>query len=148
VQEDLTTALSRISSIRVPGRSSVERYRDGRPGTQEMAAALGVDYILEGSVSVVGKEVRIAVQLIHGPTDQHVWAEEYDYPFSVDQVISVRSALAREVATRLRAIITPEEEEWISRAPTEVEEALQLYQRAHLPRALQLGMDRPPGGPP
>jgi len=130
VQEDLTTALSRISSIRVPGRSSVDRYRENRPSTREMAAALGVDFLLEGSASVVGEEVRITVQLIDGRRDQHIWAEEYDYPFSVDRVISVRSALAQEVAARLRAIVTPEEQARLSRAPTEVAEAYELYQRA------------------
>ncbi|MGD2070908.1 MAG: adenylate/guanylate cyclase domain-containing protein, partial [Gemmatimonadota bacterium] len=130
VQEDLTTALSRIRALRVPGRSSVERYREGRPNTRDMASALGVDYLLEGSVTVVGEEVRVTVQLIEGRTDQHVWAEEYDYAFSVDQVIAVRSALAREVAARLRAIITPEEEARIATPATEVPEALELYQRA------------------
>jgi len=130
VQEDVTTALSRIQALRVPGRSSVDRYRENRPTTQEMAAALGADYLLGGSATIVGEAVRVTVQLIDGRTDQHVWAEEYDYAFAVDQVISVRSAVAREVASRLRAIITPEERGRISAAPTEVPEALKLYQRA------------------
>jgi class 3 adenylate cyclase/TolB-like protein/Tfp pilus assembly protein PilF len=130
VQEDVTTALSRIQALRVPGRSSVDRYKENRPSTQEMAAALGADYLLEGSATVVGKAVRVTVQLIDGRTDQHVWSEEYDYAFSVDQVISVRSALAREVASRLRALITPEEEARISEPPTQVPEALELYLRA------------------
>jgi TolB-like protein/Tfp pilus assembly protein PilF len=130
VQEDVTTALSRIQALRVPGRSSVDRFRENRPSTQEMAAALGADYLLEGSATVVGEAVRVTVQLIDGRTDQHVWSEEYDYAFSVDQVISVRSALAREVASRLRALITPEEEARISEPPTQVPEALELYLRA------------------
>jgi TolB-like protein/Tfp pilus assembly protein PilF len=130
VQEDVTTALSRIQAIRVPARSSVDRYRENRPSTREMAAALGADYLLEGSATVVGDAVRVTVQLIDGRTDQHVWAEEYDYAFAVDQVISVRAALAREVASRLRAIITPEEQARISEPPTESPEALKLYQRA------------------
>ncbi len=130
VQEDLTTALSRIQAIRVPGRSSVDRYREQRPSTQEMAVALGVDYLLEGSATIVGEQVRVTVQLIDGGTDQHLWAEEYDYAFSVDQVISVRSSLAREVASRLRAIITPEEQVRISTPGTEIPDALELYQRA------------------
>ena len=130
VQEDVTTALSRIQALRVPARSSVDRFRENRPSTQEMAAALGADYLLEGSATVVGDAVRVTVQLIDGRTDQHVWAEEYDYAFSVDQVIAVRAALAREVAARLRAIITPEEQARISEHATENPEALELYQRA------------------
>jgi TolB-like protein/Tfp pilus assembly protein PilF len=130
VQEDVTTALSRIKALRVPARSSVARFRDDRPGSREIASALGADYLLEGSATVVGESVRVAVQLIDGRTDQHVWAEQYDYAFSVEQVISVRTSLAQEVASRLEAIITPEEQARISEFPTQEPDALKLYQRA------------------
>ncbi|MBT8395397.1 MAG: tetratricopeptide repeat protein, partial [Gemmatimonadetes bacterium] len=130
VHEDITTALSRIRSLRVPARSSVERFRTDRPGTEEMAAALGADYLLEGSTTVVQGSVRVTVQLIDGRTDEHIWAEEYDHEFTVEDLIAVRSAVAQEVASHLRATITPEEEARIAALPTETPEAWELYQRA------------------
>jgi TolB-like protein/class 3 adenylate cyclase len=129
VHEDITTALSRIRSLRVPARSSVARFRTDRPGTREMAAALGADYLLEGSTTVVQGTVRVTVQLIDGRTDEHIWAEEYDHEFTVAEIIAVRSAVAREVASHLRAAITPDEEARIAALPTEIPEAWELYQR-------------------
>jgi class 3 adenylate cyclase/TolB-like protein/Tfp pilus assembly protein PilF len=130
IQEDITTALSRIRALRVPARTSVARYRENRPGTREMATALGADFLLTGSTTVVGGMARITVALINGRTDEHVWAENYDHEFSVEQVIAVRSAVAQEVASRLRAIITPQEQARIATLPTEIPEAFELYQRA------------------
>jgi class 3 adenylate cyclase/TolB-like protein/Tfp pilus assembly protein PilF len=130
VQEDITTALSKIRSLRVPARSSVVQFRDERPGSREIASVLGVDYLLEGSTTVVGGMARVTVQLIDGRTDQHIWAENYDHEFSIEQLISVRTAVAKEVAARLRAIITPQEEARIATPPTDSPEALKLYQRA------------------
>ena len=129
VHEDITTALSRIRSLRVPARSSVARFRTDRPSTREMAEALGADYLLEGSTTVVRGTVRVTVQLIDGKTDEHIWAEEYDYEFTVEQLIAVRSAVAQEVASHLRAVITPDEEARIGALPTESPEAWELYQR-------------------
>jgi TolB-like protein/class 3 adenylate cyclase len=130
IQEDITTALSQIRALRVPARSSVARFREDRPSSQEMAAALGADFLLEGSTTVAGGMARVTVQLIDGRTDEHIWAENYDHEFSVEQLIAVRSAVALEVATRLRALITPQEQARIATAPTESPEALELYQRA------------------
>jgi TolB-like protein/class 3 adenylate cyclase/tetratricopeptide (TPR) repeat protein len=130
VQEDITSALSRIRTLRVPGRSSVEQYRDSRPGTREIADALGADYLLEGSARVVSGTVRITVQLIDGRTDQHVWTEDYDRSFSVEEVIGIQSEVAETVAEELRAVITPAEAARISALPTESPEAFVLYHRA------------------
>ncbi len=130
VHEDITTALSRIGALRVPARSSVARFRNDRPSSQEIAAALGVDFLLEGSTTVVGDIARVTVQLIDGATDEHIWADEFDHEFSVDQLIAVRSAVARQVAIQLRALVTPEEGERIARAGTRDLLALELYQRA------------------
>jgi TolB-like protein/class 3 adenylate cyclase/Flp pilus assembly protein TadD len=130
VQEDITSALSRIRTLRVPGRSSVERYRENRPSTREIATALGTDYLLEGSARVVSGSVRVTVQLVDGRTDQHLWTEDFDRAFSVEDVIAIQSEVAQAVAARLSAIITPDEAARISTLPTEDPEAFVLYHRA------------------
>jgi TolB-like protein len=45
---------------------------------RDIARALGVDGILEGSVSRSGNRVHINLQLIYAPTDAHLWAQSYD----------------------------------------------------------------------
>jgi tetratricopeptide (TPR) repeat protein len=95
-----------------------------------MASELGVDYLLEGSTTVVSGMARVTVQLIDGRTDQHIWAENYDREFSIEELIAVRTAIAQEVASRLRAIITPQEQARIATLPTQNPRAFELYQRA------------------
>ena len=112
------------------GRSSADRYRDSRPSSQEIASALGADYLLEGSARIVSGTVKVTVQLIDGQTDEHLWTEDYDYDFSVEEAIAIQSQIAGEVASRLEAIITPEEAQRIAALPTAVPEAFILARRA------------------
>jgi len=130
LQEDITTALSRIRTLRVSGRSSVERFRENRPTIPEIAEILGTDYLLEGSARVLSGTVRVTVQLIDGRTDEHLWAEEFDREFSIEEVIAIQSEIAQTVADQLEAFITPEEAAQISRAPTNDPLAFELFQRA------------------
>jgi TolB-like protein len=133
VQEDITTALSRISAIGVPARSSVARFRDGRPDSREMASLLGVAYLLEGSGRIVGTEIKVTVQLIEGRAGRHVWSEEYDAHFSVNEVIRLSSQIAQRVASEIGARLAPSEQEAIAVLPTE---DLVAYRLAHRARAL------------
>jgi TolB-like protein/DNA-binding SARP family transcriptional activator/Tfp pilus assembly protein PilF len=132
VQEDITTALSRISAIGVPARSSVAQFRDNRPDSREMASLLGVAYLLEGSGRIVGTEIKVTVQLIEGSAGRHVWSEEYDASFSMNEVIRLSSQIAQRVASEIGARLAPSEEEAISSLPTEDLTAYRLVHRARL----------------
>ena len=77
--DELTTDLAEISALRVISRGSVMRYRGAqRPPTPEIAKALNVDAVVEGSVMRVGDQVRITAQLIDAPADKHLWAKSYE----------------------------------------------------------------------
>ena len=76
--EELITELSKISALRVTSRQSVMKFRDSELSLSEIASMLGVDAIIEGSVFRVGDSVRITTQLIHGATDEHLWADRFD----------------------------------------------------------------------
>ena len=72
--EDLITDLSQLSGLFVTSRHAVFRYK-GRPAPpQEVARDLGVRYVLEGSVRLAAKRVRINAQLIDAATGFHLWA--------------------------------------------------------------------------
>src|SRR5208283_727570 len=70
--DELTTDLATISALRVISRGSVMQYKGAhRPPTPEIAKALNVDAVVEGSVMRVGDNVRITAQLIDAPDDKH-----------------------------------------------------------------------------
>ena len=76
--EQLITDLAKVGSLRVISRTSVMRYKGTKKGLPEIARELNVDGIVEGSVMRSGNRVRITAQLLHAPTDKHLWAEAYE----------------------------------------------------------------------
>lgn len=115
--EDVITELSRFRELFVISRNTSFKYKAKSVNVGEVARALGVQYVIEGSVRKAGGRVRVTVQLIDAETDRHLWAERYDRElediFAIqDEVTSaVVSTLAGrvEAATRERAANKPTE---------------------------------------
>ncbi|MER8594123.1 hypothetical protein NKH33_21315 [Mesorhizobium sp. M1182] len=76
--EDLTTELARVPGLFVVSRNAASTYKHKETKPAEVAAALGVRCILEGSIRRVGDDMRINAQLIDGSTTGHLWAERFD----------------------------------------------------------------------
>ena len=128
IQDDILTALSKISDLKVISRSSVMRYRDNKRNLREIAHELDVANLLEGSVRRVGDEIRVNAQLIDARTDAHLWAEHYDRKTS--DVFAIQSEVAENIATHLRATLLPAEKAAISVRPTSDLEAFDLFLQA------------------
>ena len=77
VTEDLIGALAGIKALRVRSHRSVLRYKGTKESLPQIAAELGVDALIEGSVRRVGDQVRITAQLVKA-SDEHIWHESYD----------------------------------------------------------------------
>ena len=105
--EALITSLAKIKALRVISRTSAMQYKGVRKSLPHIARELNVDAVIEGSVVRSGERVRIAAQLIHATTDQHLWAESYDRDFR--DILSLQSEIARQVAEEVRIVLTPEE---------------------------------------
>src|SRR5206468_734646 len=105
VHEDILTDLANIPELRIVSRTSVLRYRGTVKPMRDIAADLGVAYVLEGSVRREGNTVRVTGQLIRAATDEHVWAQRYDR--ELKDVFAIQSALATEIAQALQAAISP-----------------------------------------
>lgn len=108
ITEDIITQLSKISALKVVSRTSVMRFKKTTADLREIAGALGVGHILEGSVRRAGDRLRITAQLIDGGTDQHLWADTYDRRLT--DVFEIQSEVAQAIAGALRARLTPEEQ--------------------------------------
>ena len=105
ITEDIITELSRFTSLLVIARNSSFQFRGAATDLVEIQRALGVKYVVEGSLRKLGGQVRITGQLIDTATGNHLWAERYDCAlhdiFAVqDQVVA---AIATTVEGRLAA---------------------------------------------
>ena len=107
ITEALITELAKIGSLRVVSRTSVMRYKARTEPIGQIARALRVQGILEGSVVKSSDRLRITVQLIHAYSDQHLWTEVYDGTMA--DVLEVQSKVARDVAAAIRAQLSRDE---------------------------------------
>ena len=114
--EAILDNLCKIKDLRVPGRTSVEQYRDNPKPIPTIAEEMNVSYILEGSGHRDGTNVRLHVQLLDGRKDQHLWSKIYDS--EIEEIFSMQSEIAQTVAAEIKAIITPEEKQLIEKKPT------------------------------
>lgn len=110
----------------------MDRYREDRPPIREIAGALGVDYLLEGSGGIIGSQVRVTVQLIDGNADDHLWTEVFDRPFSMDAATLLWSEISQGVAAAVGARIAPAEQAALATLPTEDPEAYRLIHQARV----------------
>ncbi len=76
--DDLVTALSRFKTFAVVGRNSTAAHSVPGTDVRETAAALGVRYVLQGSVRRAGAKARVSAQLIDGDTGTHLWGDRYE----------------------------------------------------------------------
>ena len=107
--EALLTVLAKISALRVTSRTTVMKYKGVRSkSAPEIAAELGVDRIVEGTVLRSEDRVRISVQLIDAPRDTHLWAESYER--NLRDVLTLQSEVARAVANEIQVKVTPQEQ--------------------------------------
>jgi TolB-like protein/DNA-binding winged helix-turn-helix (wHTH) protein len=106
MQEELLTRLSGLRELSVVSRTSVERYRDSTTSLPQIAADLGAAAIIEGSVRVDDRKLRITVQLIDGSSDVHLWAETYDRELSIENVFAIQQEVADNIARALQLEFT------------------------------------------
>ncbi|HLW22774.1 MAG TPA: winged helix-turn-helix domain-containing protein [Steroidobacteraceae bacterium] len=108
VTEALITELAKLRGLRVVSRTSVIRYRGTQETVAQIARALRVQAIVEGSVMRSGDQLRITAQLIYASTDQHLWAAGYDG--SIEDIFTLQNRIARDVATIVRGELSPDEQ--------------------------------------
>lgn len=99
ITEDILTALSRYRSVLVVGRGSTFAFRGHDADVRRVGAALGADYVVEGSVGRAGRRVRVRVRLVETEGGRHVWAEQYDQ--DLERIFEVQDEITATVAARI-----------------------------------------------
>jgi TolB-like protein/Tfp pilus assembly protein PilF len=127
IHDELLTRLANIGSLKVISRTSVMEYRETTKNLRQIGKDLSVATVLEGAVQRAGDNVRINVQLIDAATDEHLWANTYDRRLSTDNLFSIQTEIATTIADKLKATLTPDEKERITKVPTENLQAYNLY---------------------
>jgi TolB-like protein/Flp pilus assembly protein TadD len=128
VQDEILSNVARISQLKVISRTSVMQYRaDTKRDLRQIANALGVANILEGTVRRATNRVRITIELVDARTDQTIWSESYDRDLT--DIFAIQSEVAQTIASKLTATLSPEEKKRIEAKPTENLEAYDLYLR-------------------
>jgi TolB-like protein/Flp pilus assembly protein TadD len=129
IQDDILTSLAKIHDLKVISRTSVMPYRGAaKNNLPQIARALGVVNVLEGSVRRGEGRVVVNVQLIDALNDRHLWAKRYDRPLA--DSLGLQGELASEIASELRATLSPEEKDRVVTKPTENPDAYVLYLKA------------------
>ena len=126
--DDLITDLSKISGLSVIARNSAFTFKGRNARIEDIASELGVRYVLEGSVRREGGTIRINAQLIDAKTNDHVWGETFDRPFT--DIFSLQDEVAEKIVSNLSIKLTPEEKGRIAHHETNSVKAHDLVLRA------------------
>ncbi|MGA8278784.1 MAG: tetratricopeptide repeat protein [Rhodanobacteraceae bacterium] len=95
ISEELLNVLVRVNGFSVASRTSSFAFKGREVGTPEIAKALKVRYVVEGSVRKQGDEVRITAQLIDASDDRHLWSETYDRKLA--DIFRIQSDIANAI---------------------------------------------------
>ncbi len=123
--EDLITDLSKVAGLLVIARNSTFAYKGKPKDIREIAKALGVRYVLEGSVRRSGREIRVNAQLIDATTGGHLWADRYDG--EMKNVFGLQDQVTRNVVSALAVKLTKEDRERTARRSTENAQAYDVF---------------------
>ncbi len=123
--EELITALGNIRGLRVISRTSVMRYKGTAKPVPQIGRELNVDAVIEGSVTQSGGRLRLTANLIHAPSDRHLWAGAYDA--DLKDILALRRELARTIARQVRATLPHEDRPRLAGARTVNPEAHEMY---------------------
>ena len=105
--DELTTALARISELKVISRNSAARYKGSEKRPSDIARELGVATLVTGSVLRAGGRVRYTAALISASTERNLWAQSYDR--SERDVLTLQSEVARAIAEAIAVRLSPTE---------------------------------------
>jgi TolB-like protein/Tfp pilus assembly protein PilF len=125
--EALIGRLSNIHDLRVISRTSVMRFKNPQVSVPEIAKALNVDAIVEGSLMRDGDRIRVTVQMIRASTDEHFWSQTYDR--DLRDVFTVQSELAQAIAEKVEATATGAEHARLAAARPVAPEVYESYSK-------------------
>jgi TolB-like protein/DNA-binding SARP family transcriptional activator len=105
MHDALITELARYPQLKVISRTSVMQYKGTKRRLPDIARELKVDGVVEGTLMRDGGRVRMNAQLVHGPTDRHLWAQRYER--DLRDILLLQAELAEAIAREVRVATSP-----------------------------------------
>ena len=127
ITEDIITDLSRIKQLKVVSRSDVLPFRNKEVNARQVAEALRVNYVLDGSVRKAGNKIRITAQLVDVRNGFHVWADRFDR--LVEDIFDLQNEVSQKIADALKVSLTDSEKQSLAPKPTDDMRAYDFYMR-------------------
>ena len=125
--EQLITDLGQIRSLRVISRTSVVQFKGSKEPLSQIGKRLGVDAVVEGTVTRSGNHVRITANLVQVSPERHLWAESYETDFG--DILTLQGKMAQGIATAIRVKLAPEERTRLASTHSVSPEAYEDYLR-------------------
>ncbi len=125
--EDIITDLSKIKDLKVVSRTDVLPFRNKEVNMRQVAEALRVNYILEGSVRTAGSRIRITAQLVSVRDGYHLWAERFDR--LVEDIFDLQNEVSQKIVEALKVSLTDTERQLLAQKPTDDLRAYDFYMR-------------------
>src|SRR4051794_16859097 len=125
ITESLIDSLSRVPNLKVKSSSTVFHYKGRETDLKKIGRELGVHALLSGTVSQVGDDLSVSVELIDVRDDSHIWGERYGR--KVSEVVALPQQISRDVSQRLRARTDNMDHAQLTRNYSPDSEAYRLY---------------------
>jgi eukaryotic-like serine/threonine-protein kinase len=123
--ESLINALARLPGLSIKARSLVFRYKGREVDPQEVASALSVQSVVSGRVERRGDMLMLSLSLVDGRGGDQIWGERYDS--TMMGLVALQNDIARDIARKLKASLSGEDERKVTQAYTSSGEAYQFY---------------------
>jgi TolB-like protein len=127
ISEELLNVLVKVEGLRVASRTSSFSFKGKNTPIPEIAEALDVEHVLEGSVRKAGNTVRVTAQLIDVKTDSHLWSETYDR--KLEDIFVIQDEISAHIVDELKVALGAGEVVQTHSRPTESLEAYENYLR-------------------
>ena len=125
--EEILNSLAQLPELLVTARTSAFSFKGQDIPIQEIAEALGVQHIVEGSVRRSGERLRVTAQLIRANDGFHLWSETFDS--TSEDMIEVQEDIAEEIAVALEVVLDENKRDAMRLAGLRDIEAFTLYQK-------------------
>jgi adenylate cyclase len=119
--EEVTSGLSRVRTFFVIARASAQKFAHRDVDVRKVARALGVRYVVQGSVRVAGPSIRVSIELIDGPSRQELWSQRFDG--QQDEAFALQDRVTEAIIGALEPSILVAEVERVRRKKPENMEA-------------------------
>jgi adenylate cyclase len=126
--EEILNSLAQLPELLITARTSSFHFKGQDVPVQEIAATLGVQHIVEGSVRRSGDRLRVTAQLIRSEDGFHIWSENYDS--TAEDTIQVQEDIAEKIAVALDVVMDDEKREAMQQAGLRDVEAFVNFQKA------------------